>query len=370
MRPDLALFLHSFEMGGAQKRTLALAAEIARRGRRVDLVVARDEGPLRSAVPAAVAVRALGGVGAGARIGRDAALAWSVPALATYLRKEQPRVLAAAANHGAFAAIAAHGLAGRDTALILRVSNPLVGGRNRLKDRLRRWLFRRLASRVDAFACVSAQTRREVVALAPAAEARAKVVVNPVAPPAEAIPPARSSDPSHPALVGIGRLVPQKGFDVLIRALARLGPEVRLTLVGEGPERSALQALATEVGVADRVVFAGEHADPLPWMAAADAVVLPSRFEGMPGVLIEAMACGRAVVASDLPSVREVLQGLDAPLVPAGDPEALAAGVSAALTRPIDAEAYARRARRFSAEGAADDFLALMAAAEARRAGA
>lgn len=367
MRPDLALLLHSFEMGGAQKRTLALAAELARRGRRVDLVVVRDEGPLRTALDPAVRLIALGRRPPRAR---GLAMAAAVPALAAYVRRERPAVLVSAANHSALAAIAGHLLAGvAATALVLRVSNPLVGGRDRPQDRVRRLLLRRLMRRVDGFACVSEQIRGEVVALDPTTADRARVVVNPVAPAPQDIPEPPPRSRSGPELLGLGRLNPQKGFDVLIRAFARLDPALgaRLTIVGGGPERPALERLAAETGVGERIAFAGETADPLAALVACDLFVLSSRFEGMPGVLIEAMACGRPVVATDLPSVRELVEGLPAPLAPPGDPDALAAAIARALAAPQDPAPLKARAARYGIAAAADDFEDLLGLARRRR---
>jgi len=367
MRPDLALLLHSFEMGGAQKRTLALAAELARRGRRVDLVVVRGEGPLRAALDPAVRLVTLEKRPPSAR---GLAMAAAIPALAAYIRRERPAVLVSAANHSALAAITGHTLAGvATTALVLRVSNPLMVGRDRPQDRVRRLLLRRLMRRVDGFACVSEQIRGEVLALDPRAADRARVVVNPVAPAPQDVPSPPPRSRPGPELLGLGRLNPQKGFDVLIRAFARLDPALgaRLTIVGGGPERPALERLAEEMKLGDRVVFAGETARPLEALVACDLFVLSSRFEGMPGALIEAMACGRAVVATDLPSVRELVEGLPIPLAPPGDAEALAAAMARALAVPQDPAPLRVRAARYAIAAATDDFEALLDTAAKRR---
>ncbi len=127
-----------------------------------------------------------------------------------------------------------------------------------------------------------------------------------------------------PLVVCVGRLCAQKGQDVLVRSWptvrARV-PPARLALVGDGPDRAALERAA-----AGGVHFAGEVADVTPWMAAADLVVAPSRWEGMPFSILEAMACGVSTVATDVEGAREAL-GPDGGIVPVGDVTALAGAV-------------------------------------------
>jgi len=102
----------------------------------------------------------------------------------------------------------------------------------------------------------------------------------------------------RPLIACAGRLTVQKGQDLAIHALARLGtPDARLRLIGAGPDAAKLRELAAGLGVADRVEFTG-HCDPRPHLRAADVVVVPSRWEGLSFVLLEAMACGKAVVTT------------------------------------------------------------------------
>ncbi|RBM05601.1 glycosyl transferase family 1 [Streptomyces sp. PT12] len=134
-----------------------------------------------------------------------------------------------------------------------------------------------------------------------------------------------------PLVVCVGRLCHQKGQDTLLRAwpwvTARL-PEARLALVGEGPEGNALRSAAPP-----SALFAGHSDDIKPWYAAADVVVLPSRWEGMALAPLEAMAAGRPVVLTDVGGARETLPPGHAPhcLVPPDDPAALGAALAALL---------------------------------------
>lgn len=139
--------------------------------------------------------------------------------------------------------------------------------------------------------------------------------------------------PSDRRLVlAVGNLLPVKGFDVLIEACARAkarGGELHVAIVGEGPERPRLERSVRAGGLDVRFVGQQPHAALPRWMQAADCVVLPSRGEGVPNVLLEATACGVPWIASDVGGVREIAAGNT--LVPAEDPDALASALLAAI---------------------------------------
>ena len=130
-------------------------------------------------------------------------------------------------------------------------------------------------------------------------------------------------------IVAAGRLTRQKGFDLLIRAVApilRRRPEVRLTILGAGPEESALRSLAESLGVWDSVSLPGFVENPYRFFKAAGLFVLSSRWEGLPNVVLEALACGTAVVAFDCAggAMRELARiASEVELVPPGDVDAL-----------------------------------------------
>ena len=176
---------------------------------------------------------------------------------------------------------------------------------------------------------------------------------------------ARSSGPGRPFILGIGRMVPQKGFDILIRAFGKAGTqEVDLLLAGEGPELGPLKELARASGLGERVLFPGKADRPT---AAAlfrecEFFVLPSRHEPFGIVNLEAMAAGKAVLATRVGGVPEVVvDGETGILVPPGDPEALAEGIrrlagDAALRERLGA-AGRERARLFSWDVVTEQYL-------------
>jgi glycosyltransferase involved in cell wall biosynthesis len=150
-----------------------------------------------------------------------------------------------------------------------------------------------------------------------------------------------------PLVLGAGRLTPQKRFDDLIRAFARVrqSHDARLMILGEGEERARLQALIRQLQLEHVVALPGFVENPLACMSRAKVFVLSSAWEGLPGALIQALACGTAVVATDCDSgPREILQGGRlGRLVPVGDVTALGEAICAALrepSQPAAGEAY------------------------------
>ena len=139
-------------------------------------------------------------------------------------------------------------------------------------------------------------------------------------------------------MLGVGRLAHEKGYDRLIDAFALLAgrqPEAQLWLLGDGPEREALEQRAEQAGLARRVHFAGYEANPYPWMRHADVFVQSSRREGLPVAVLEALACGTPVAAFDCAGgTCEILQGVEGTeLVPDGNLAALAEAVARLLRR-------------------------------------
>jgi len=201
----------------------------------------------------------------------------------------------------------------------------------------REWLRRRLYPRARAVTVQTEAVRRWMAREIPGA--RARVIPNPAVFPDDAPPGppgASSPDPALPSggrwIVAMGRLTPQKGFDLLLRAFARCAPdhpEWRLAILGEGRERAPLEALGTELGIRSRLWLPGLVSRPAEILRRADLFVLPSRFEGFPNALLEAMACGLAAIAADCPSgpgdiIREGENGL---LVPPEDPDSLSSAM-------------------------------------------
>lgn len=375
----IAVYLYGLTSGGAPRRALALAEHFAARGHLVDVVVARADGPLRDRVPAAVRLVELGG-----RTGRIPLLRDYRPlrshavtfALRDYLARERPSVLLSGANSGHLAAVWAREAAGVPTRLVLRVCTHLSGTAANGKRPSRPWLAplaRRYFPRADAWIAGSRDVADDFARVTGIARERIATVHNPVVSPVLAERAAEPLDhpwlaPGEPPVVlGVGRLVKQKDFPTLVTAFARLRAErpLRLVILGEAQaeaRRERLLEQAARLGVGDDVALPGLVQNPYAYMARAGVFVLSSAWEGLSGVLVEAMACGCPVVSTDCPGgSAEILEdGRYGPLVPVGDPEALAGAIRSVLDAPRDSERLRGRAAAFDVDSSVARYLELL----------
>lgn len=356
--PPLALLLPDLGGGGGERITLSLGRALARRGVEVDLVVGAVRGPLVAEVPDEVELVDLG----------SARLRQAIGPLRRYLQLRRPGWIAPTVDHAnVLGAIAARGTA---TRVVLRPSTTLshalgeVRGLGRPSVALSRWAYRR----ADAVVACSVGMADDLAVFTGRARAAIDVVPNATVHPELARLAAAPLDHpwfepgSPPVVVGIGRLAPPKDLPLLLEAFAlvRRHRTVRLLLLGDGPQRQAIEDRARTLGVDRDVALPGFDPNPYRYLARAAAYVLASRREGLPGTLIEAMACGTPVVATDCPSgPREILaDGRHGRLVPVGEPAALAAAIADTLDdpRPPDASAVAR----YEAGTVADAYLAVL----------
>jgi glycosyltransferase involved in cell wall biosynthesis len=233
---------------------------------------------------------------------------------------------------------------------------------------LERWMYNRYA-RIIA---VSDKVAQELIAWLPTTAVRTRVIHNGVDPGFFNHPPetrARTRASLSIAsdtllLLFVGGLHHQKGADLLFHALAGLPSETwkrqpLLLICGDGSLRSSLHAQAVELGLIDSIRFLGYRQDVPQWMAAADLLVLPSRWEGCPMVVLEAMASGLPIVATAVGGVPELIEdGVHGRLVPPGNPTALADAIDWMLTHPdlagsIASRAHERLMTEFTAQVAA-----------------
>jgi glycosyltransferase involved in cell wall biosynthesis len=372
MSRHLALFMHSLSIGGVPRRVASLAGGLAAAGCRVDLLVLEIEDAELARVDPRVRVIRLGDWRAmlpWVRRKRRRQFPLVERALARYLRRERPDVLISADNQANLVAVAAHRRAGRLQPLVLTQRNHTS---TYMADKPK-LLASVLAAypAADAVVGVSAGVTRNLAELG-LDPARLLTIYNAV--PIDSSEIAEPVDHpffaagAPPVIVGVGRLTPQKDFPTLLRAFARLiadGHDLRLMLVGGGKKDQALhelQTVAGAAGIADRVALVGAVRNALPYMAAASVFVLSSRWEGLPGVVIEALACGTRVVSTDCPSgPREILEdGRYGRLVPVGDDAAMASAILEELATPRSPDELRARAASFSMEAAVAAYLALV----------
>jgi glycosyltransferase involved in cell wall biosynthesis len=361
-RERLALFVPSLRGGGVERVMVTLANAFAAHGYPVDLVLAQVEGPYRTAVTAAVNVIDL----------RAPRVAVSIPGLVRYLRRARPDALLAAMEHTSIAALVATALAGVDCRVVISEHNHISsanGGHPGRKEMLTRRLRRALYPRADAVVAVSAGTADDLAHIARLDRAAVAVIHNPVTTPEiarlrrEPVAHPWLNDPTRPVVMGIGRLTEQKDFSTLLRAFAHLRASraARLIILGEGELRPALEAEVERLGLAGSVSLPGFVANPHAHVARAAVFALSSRREGFANVLVEAMACGTPVVATDCCSgPAEILaNGAWGRLVPVGDAAALADALRATLAATAHPD-VAARAAEFGVDRAVNAYLRMM----------
>jgi glycosyltransferase involved in cell wall biosynthesis len=384
----IAIFMYSLGHGGSQRRTLSLAEGFSQRGHRVDLVVIDADGPLRSALPSGVQLLELkpwllGRIGIHGRRGLE--LRFAIPALARYLRQARPTLLLSSASHVNLTSIQAHRLSGVPSALVLRVSNAIgdfsaPDGRKAAPAKLAQ--MRRLYPRADAIVAVSHSVAKDLDELIEGVRGRIQTVYNPTWHPELLEKAAAPADHpwfapgAPPVILGAGRLSMQKDFPTLIRAFAQVRKKIaaKLMILGntkKAHRREALLKLAAQLGIKEDFALPGFVDNPHPYMARSAAFVLPSLWEGLPGVLIEAMASGCPVIATDCPGgSREILEdGRLGALVAVRDPNTLAAAILESLKKPPAPRALRERAEAFNVDSAVGGYLATFETAIARRTG-
>jgi glycosyltransferase involved in cell wall biosynthesis len=157
-------------------------------------------------------------------------------------------------------------------------------------------------------------------------------------------------------------LTPQKDYPTLLRAIAKVNAErpVRLIILGDGEDRSRLERLASDLGISNQVDFAGFQSNPFSWMRLCDVYVMSSSWEGLPGVLLEALASGASVISTDCPTgPSEILeQGRWGHLVPVGDADAMAQKIIFTLNETKHVESFSR-AEEFAPQKIVSQYLDL-----------
>lgn len=313
---------------------VTLAHGLADRGHAVDLVVASELGPYRHTVDHRVTVVDL----------KASRVAFSLPRLVRYLRWARPRVLVSTLDYANVVALWARSLARAATRVVVVEQNTISISAREASD-WRQQVTPRLVARfypwADHIVANSCGVADDLAAITGLPRARIEVISNPVV--TAALWANTACRPMHPffasgqppVVLAAGRLTAQKDFPTLIRAFANVRHRhpAHLVILGEGRERPALEALVRQLGVGADVSLPGFVDNPHAYMANAAVFVLSSRWEGLPTVLIEALASGTRVVATDCPSgPREILAGgTHGALVPVGDTPAIAAAIAAAL---------------------------------------
>ncbi len=303
---------------------LRLVRGWAAAGQRVTLVLGSSQGPLASELPSGVELIELNTSHFGL-----------IRALPGIVSRVVPDIVFVPGNHYTGTAVWMWGMLGRTCPIIVaKVSNRLYRDDQRfpLRTAYRFWL-RTHPIFADHLVAMTPAMARETMAMTGMTDGRVSVIANPPSeevsgPPSPPLPPSRY-------ILGIGRLAPQKRWDRLIAALPSIGDhDMQLMILGEGEARPELEAQIAALGLQDRVRLPGYSSNPRPALEQAAALVLTSDFEGVPGVLREALAVGTPVVATDSSvAIREIVASPElGSVVPTDDPAALISAIDHWLT--------------------------------------
>lgn len=338
---------------------VTLANEFAERGYRVDLVLTQAEGPYMSEVAHNVRV---------VDLGKSRVLTSLLP-LAGYLRRERPDAMLSALNHANVIAILARYLSRTHVRLLVSErANFSVSSANMkpLQAALRRTIIANAYPQADGIIAVSEGVADDLAKSTGLDRATISVVYNPVVT-QELLRKSRKT-PSHPwfvageppVIIAAGRLAKQKDFSTLLKAfsIVRQKRIARLVILGEGELKHELNNLANVLGIQSDIDFPGFVENPFSYLSRSSLFVLSSGWEGLPNVLIQAMACGVPVVSTDCPSgPREILaDGQWGRLVEVGNAEEMAQAMAETLEKRHHPD-VASRASEFSADRAVSGFL-------------
>lgn len=322
--PHVSFFLPNLNDGGAEKVLTTLANELARLGVRVDFVLVKASGVNLKSLSGEVQVVDLG----------SANTYFSLVKLIRYFQQRRPDVFVSSLDLTNLIAIIARSISGVRTRLLIRIENMVsIQKRALWKKSLEKKLLFLLYPLADGVIAVSKNVADDIVAYAGVSPLKIYTIYNPVITPellakskVELVHPWFQAN-SAPVILGVGRLTEQKDFKTLIIAFATLRQEldVRLIILGEGGQRPELESLIKKLGIDHDVDLHGYVENPYPYMKHASVFVLSSAWEGLPTVLIEALACGCPVVSTDCPGgIREILaDGKYGELVPVGNSQAM-----------------------------------------------
>ena len=396
-RRRIGLVFHGLNHGGIERTMLRLGEGLLRRGCAVDIVVGDGSGPLSSDLPSGAELVQLDkswigwSVAYGLRTGPEARrlllrLDWRrakrlfrrLPALVGYVRRHRPDgIFAADPGYNALSVWAGR-LSGVNPPVVVSERNPpsrAAEVNSQWSDRGLHGAFRQAYLRAHAVAAVSDGVAEDLSAYADIPRHRITTLYNPVVDrdistkAAEPIDHPWFAPGQPPVILGVGRIHPQKDFATLIRAFSKVRARrpARLVIIGATGAKDVnyaeeLRALSANLDVGGDVDLPGFAPNPFAYMAGAAVFVLTSLYEGLPGVLIQALACGTPVVSTDCTAgPAEILDGgRFGTLVPIGDDTAMAAAILATLDSPAPDQQLRSRAQLYSVDRAVDRCLAMM----------
>lgn len=362
-KPDISFFIPNLTTGGAEQITVNLVNGLSSRGYDVELLVSRSEGEMQSQLEAKVSVVEL-------PPSRTPVLgiAAHLPALVSYLRRKQPAVLFPQMAHVSVVCLAASTISGTDTSIVPTHHTGFGEAPDKtIKSQIVSRLLPHLYPSADRIIAVSEGLADGIVEHTSVDRDDISVLYNPIHVDAirkQSRKPVEHrwlDDDDKKVILFVGRIERQKDLETWLRAfkqIHRRDPNTRAVIAGQGSRRDTLLKFSKELGISEVVSMPGYVDNQYGYMRRASVFLLSSRYEGLPTVMIEALACGCPVVATNCPSgPSEILaNGKYGPLVPVGDVTGLANAVLNTLGNPIPSEILQRRADDFAPDTILDRY--------------
>lgn len=360
------VLLRDFSGGGAERSMINISNGLAAVGVPVTLVLFSDHGPFKKYVSGEVEIVSLDTAILGLNVFS------AIPSMTSYLKQVRPHTIISTLEATTIVAFFSLLLfSGRTKPnLLIRVATTFSNDiRTKIRDKLIRFVYK---NHKGMFVTNSNGGAEDLEKTLEISKERIGVIYNGVDLDAVSdmakIPlnNPRFFEPNCRYILNIGRLTQAKRQDILIRAFAKLDKakqsNLRLLILGEGPLREPLETLVNELDLEGRVLMPGFVENPYQYLNQASLFVLSSEYEGMPTVLIEALACGRPVVSTNCPAgPAEILEnGRWGELVPVNDPPRLAVSMEKTLGMPMDRNLLVERASKFSIDVMAEAYQAAL----------
>lgn len=336
-RKKVLFLLPSLIGGGAERVFTTLLRHLDRTRFEPHLALLQAQGAYMGDIPKDVPIHDL-------KVSR---VRYALPKILRLIWKIRPQTILATMGHLNIALISAKPCFPPDARLLVREAViPSALFREEGKNVwLWGWLYRHFYKRADKVVCLSDSMVSDLVENSGIPREKLVRIYNPVDTEKVRELAEIGSNPFNgtgPHLVGAGRICRQKGFDILIDAMPavlRRFPAAQLYILGEGPLEAELKEQVQTLGLYENVVFLGFQANPWLYLKHADAFILPSRYEGLPNVLLEALALGAPVVVSDCPGgIREIRESVgNMAVVPTENPGALAEAIITVCGSPAPA---------------------------------
>ncbi len=362
MNDRIAVLIPTMAGGGAERVFLNLIKGFVREGVNVDLLLLDKEGSYVNEIPNEVRIIELEG-------GRVIKM---VPSLIRYLKSAKPMSLLVAMNYVNVIAIIAKFIARSETKVVITEHNnrSIAASNNRGPiSSITKLLMKIFYPYADEIVAVSNGVADDLVDYASIARAKITTIYNPVITD-ELIEKSKESvdhewfNSNVPVVIGVGRLNKQKGFDVLIKAFELVRKEIKAKLIifGEGEQRHELQNLIKNKNLGEDILLYGFVSNPYKYMRNANLYVLSSNFEGLPTVLIEALACDTPVISTDCPSgPQEILAGGKfGTIVEVGNSEELANAIVGHLRSDMDLTKSDEHQKKFKSSFVTKEYLKLL----------